>query len=192
MQLVTYFMRKLVFFIPLLLSSLSSIAQTHAKDSVIRDLIELRDALNGYYSPNADSVNNNCWEGCVFIRFNIGSKKQFVNIAYTMGTPAFIKDGIAHALKRINQRRVDIHRLKNTTGKTYILPFIVINRDGCGFMSGWEDANYKPDEKITIRQLDYHQSTNSIFHIIDFTDGKKIDLLDCVLLPPVHTPIVMY
>jgi len=186
-------MKKIFLLIPIfLLFSSLSFAQANAKDNVIRSFDELGLALINNYSPNADSVKNNCWEGCVFIRFNINDKKQFVNIAYTSSTPTFIKNGIAHAIERINKRRVNIVGLKSTIGKTYILPFIIVNRDGCGFMSGWEDSSYKPDEKITKRQLDYHQSTHSIVNIINFTDGKKTDLIDCVLLAPISTPVVMY
>ncbi|WP_146203159.1 hypothetical protein [Mucilaginibacter oryzae] len=169
-----------------------TIAQHNTKDSVIRSFNDLKWSLRNYYNPIDDSVKNNCWQGCVFIRFKISRNQKLVNIAFTKHTPVFVAEAINRGIARINQRGLDIKKVRGETEKVYLLPFIIYNDDGCGFMTGWEDNNYKPDEKITMRQMTYHQSTNSIRNILNFTDEEELNLINCVLLAPVETPIVMY
>ncbi|NHA06400.1 hypothetical protein G7092_21500 [Mucilaginibacter sp. HC2] len=189
-------MKKLILLIPVLLLSLSVIAQINPKDSVIRHFNDIGNTLVVYYHPNADSLKNNCWEGCVFIRFNINKEHQFVNIAYTASTPTFIKDAIAQAFTKINQNGANTNQLMTTSDKTYILPLIVVHREGCGFMTGWEDKNYKPDKKMAItyerRQMRFEQFSNSIGNMTNFTDGNFDFVVDCVLLKPARTPVILY
>src|ERR1700744_4653869 len=184
-------MRKLFLLITILLLSYSSIAQNQSKDSVIRSTNDIWLAFINNYAPNVDSVKNNCWQGCVFIRFNITNEHKLTNIAYTTTTPVFIKNAIEKAMIRLDKRTVDIDQLKGSLQRTYILPLIITNNAGCGFMTGWEDNHNqnKIDEKKQLRykqlQEDYNQFGKSIENIINFSDGHKMDFVDCILLAPV-------
>ena len=42
------------------------------------------------------------------------------------------------------------------------------------------------------RQGDYDQLQSSIENITNFIDGKKLEMVDCILLAPVVMPFAMY
>ncbi|MEO6524473.1 MAG: hypothetical protein ABIN91_22505 [Mucilaginibacter sp.] len=187
---------KKLFLFPILIISLFVKAQTVGhKERVITNVNDIGWVIVDHYKPQEDSVKNNCWAGCVFIRFTINSKRQFTNIGYTASTPFFIKDALMNAFLAINKKSSWINQMHKTDNSTYILPLIIYNRDGCGFMSGWEDASYKPDEKTkemyAMRQYSYNQSINSIFNILNFSD-LKLNSINCILLSPLQTGYVMY
>ncbi|WP_448700919.1 hypothetical protein ACFGVR_02535 [Mucilaginibacter sp. AW1-3] len=186
-------MKKSIFLVSLLLLTASLFAQSYTKSGNGKPYLkEIGFLIARYYHPNEDSVKNTCWEGCVFIRFNINSKNQFTNIAYTISTPPFIKNGLADAFNMLNQRHWIGGKLNNLEGKTYIQPIIIANNDGCGFMTGWEDSAEKRDAKkeemYKKKQDRFDQSFTSIQNITNFTDGK-IGAVDCILLPVVITGI---
>ncbi|EHQ30619.1 hypothetical protein [Mucilaginibacter paludis] len=189
-------MKKLFILFPVWFFILSANAQTTpSKDIVIKTLNDIGDAVIDYYHPQADSVKDHCWCGCVFIRFTINKNGEFTNIDYTAKTPIFIKDALMSAFESINKKAPRINQLPKICNSEYILPVIIYNRDGCGFMTGWEDKNYKPDEKTkemyARRQDSYDQSMNSLLNMLNFFKGKT-DSVNCILLAPVNTGYVMY
>lgn len=189
-------MKKITLLISCLFLSVFCVAESTSKDTVIKSFSDIGDIAIKYYHPNVDSVKNSCWEGCVFIRFNINKDNHFVNIAYTVSTPIFIKNAIENAFKVMNEKGVNIERLKNMSGQNYILPLIVVNKDGCGFKTGWEGKNVKSDEKTEIiferRQIYFDQFANSIGNMTNFS-GRKQEFVDnCILLKPVNTPVIIY
>jgi hypothetical protein len=165
------------------------------KEQVIKNVNDIGVVLLSHYHPNPDSVKNACWEGCVLIRFTIGADRQFSKIAFTATTPVFIKEALSKAFLSLNEKGMKVNRLSEITGRTYILPAEIIHKDGCGFMSGWEDANYKPDEKMAPiyarRQEYFDQNFNSIWNMLNFSDGR-VGMVDCILLSPAMTGIGMY
>jgi hypothetical protein len=170
-----------------LLIAISSEAQPHPqRDTSIHDIGEIGTVIGAFYHPNQDSVENSCWDGCVFIRFNISNKRQFTNVAYTVSTPVFIKTALDNAIKVINQGGFITNGLNKLGDKVYVLPFMVTNNEGCGFPTGWETGNEKVDpqkaELYKRRQENFHQSFKSIWNITNFTDGKT-GVIDCILLP---------
>lgn len=185
----------LVFLFPLL--SQLSMAQIHSKDNVIRGFDGIKYAFINNYKPNIDSAKSTCWKGCVFIRFNINNQHQLTNVTYTATTPIFIKDGIAKVITIINQQGVNIDQVKNLPGRTYILPLMITNNAGCGFMTGWENNDYqsKLDEKTKLmyekRQERYDQLGNSIQNLINFGDNEKLNFIDCILLKSIVMPLAM-
>ncbi|GGH20797.1 hypothetical protein [Mucilaginibacter phyllosphaerae] len=110
---------------------------------MIKDLADIKWALVNNYKPNVDSVNNSCWKGCVFIRFNI-RKHQLTNISYTTNRPVFIVNAVSRAISIINQKgRINSPSLKQTDShKIYIQPFVITNNEGCGFKLGWESDSF--------------------------------------------------
>ncbi|WP_454804038.1 hypothetical protein [Mucilaginibacter phyllosphaerae] len=176
---------------------LQSFSQINQKDSAITDLADIKWALINNYQPNVDSVNNSCWKGCVFIRFNV-RKHQLINVSYTANTPVFILGAVSKAISKINQKGgINIPSLTKEGNKTYIQPFIITNNEGCGFKSGWEsDTLNKLSEKQKLmyeqRQGDYDQLQSSIENITNFIDGKKLEMVDCILLAPVVMPVAMH
>ncbi|WP_162996665.1 hypothetical protein [Mucilaginibacter celer] len=187
---------KIIISILFLLISLSSNAQTNPNDSSIRNFNDIRYTFINNYKVDADSARQNCWKGCVFIRFNIDQHK-LTNVAYTAATPVFIKEGIAKVVAFINKRGLNIEQVNKATGGVYILPFMVANNAGCGFMTGWGEKDYqnKLDEKTKLlyerRQESYDQLSNSIENLTNFSDGGRLDFINCILLAPVVMPLAV-
>lgn len=187
-------MKKSMLFIFILLLSLSSFAQTQAKNDSIRSFDDIKHFFINNYSPNADSVKSNCWRGCVCLRFNINEQHRIVNVAFTKSTPTFIKDGITKVISVINQRGFGIDHLQSKSDRTYLLPVMVNNNAGCGFMTGWENDNNqdKLDQTTKLmyerRQENYDQLVNSLGNITNFTDKDKSAFVDCILLAPIVMP----
>jgi hypothetical protein len=184
-------MKKLFLLFLILIPPLFVGAQTAPpKNRLIKTLNDIGLVIVDNYKPHEDSVKNNCWSGCVFIRFTINSKRQFTNIDYTAITPMFVKNALISAFSLINQKANQINQLPKIDDSTYILPIIIYNKEGCVFMTGWEDASYKPDKKTkemyAMMQESYIQSTNSIFYMLNFFNSKA-DFIRCVLLAPVRT-----
>jgi hypothetical protein len=188
-------MKKIILVTSFFFTVIPSFAQLHlAKDSVMRELNDIGVFVANNYHPDTTIAKNTCWEGCVFIRFNIEAY-QITNIAYTLSTPEFIRKALINAFAAINKSGMTKNQLMQSNIKTYLLPLLISNKQGCGFMTGWENINYKPDGKMAKiyerRQEDLHQSENSIWNILNFTDGK-VGTMDCILLSPVRMSGMTY
>ncbi len=83
--------------------------------------------------------------------------------------------------------------LKFDVNATYLLPFILMNNNGCGLEAAWDFVKHSEKEKVIFenRQLRYDQGIKSLSNILFFDDGKK-DLLNCILLSPVSVGFTMY
>jgi len=190
-------MKKLLLFFLFPLLSKLSVAQIYAKDNTIRSFDEIKYAFINNYRPNIDSAKSTCWKGCVFIRFNISNQHQLTNVAYSVTTPIFIKEGVEKAIATINQQGVDIDQVKKLPGRKYILPLMITNNAGCGFMTGWENSDYqsKLNKKTKLmyerRQEHFDQLGNSIQNLTNFSDHEKVNFIDCILLTSIVMPLAM-
>jgi hypothetical protein len=167
----------------------STFAQSTSRVKYIRSVNDIAAVLEANYKPSEDSVNSACWEGCVFIKFNISDEKTFTNFSFTDTTPEFILLALHSAFKKMNALGVLTQLKSSYKGKTYILPFQIDYRAGC-YPPG-EGFDFSklpkptPDEvkRYAFRQLYYAQSQKSINNITNFTDGR-IEAIECVLLAP--------
>lgn len=166
----------------------SSFSQSMSRTKIIRSVNDVAIVLEANYKPSEDSVNKACWEGCVFIKFNISEEKTFTNFSFTDTTPEFILLALHSAFKKMNASGA-LSQLKSSGRKTYILPFQIDYRGGC-YPPG-EANDYlttpKPSADVlksyTAKQIDYNQSQKSINNITNFTNGRS-EAIECVLLAP--------
>lgn len=156
----------------------------------IKNVQDICTAITEAYHPDADSLKNTCWEGCVFIKFNIYKNRQLSDIAFSQSTPKFIQEALQTAFSKLRLHDLSI---AGKADQTYILPFIIAHDNGCGFPSGSDEVkrDVKLEERYQARQMRFNQAMTSLLNILDFGE-KKYKSLDCVLLAPVSIGVAMY
>ena len=189
-------MKKNILLLFFLMIAIRSIGQVNQKNQMINSLADLAGLLVfQYYHPIDDSVKNSCWKGCVFIRFNIDKKRKIVNIVYNTTTPVFIADALNRGFANLNKAKQVMGNLRPYINKTFVLPLIIVNDEGCGFSSPWDGYSKKTDEKMAVvydeRRIKYDQFSNTIENMTSFNNERRLNFVDCVLLKPIYIPKIM-
>ncbi len=179
--------KKLIIFLYFVLPLLSFGQRKIQSDTVITNMNLLPGYISEHYSPNKDSVNNNCLRLCVFVKFAINAQGKIDSVSFTKGTPNFMIAGLQKSIIIVNGF-LKLDRVANLNGKIFIVPIIIDNNQGCGHEYGsWEipgdSKKLTPQLKQLYfeRQVRYEQTAFSIRDIISFSD-ESYDAINCVLL----------
>jgi len=158
----------------------------------IGSLDDIREFLENHYKVNSDSAYNNCWQGCVFLRFSLSKDQKLIDIDYSKSTPPFIKDALLAAVIELNKQIFRIKELKVTIGKTFLLPFVIDSSEGCG-IDNWDVQ--KHDNKVKAmyeeRQIHANRYVETIRNMLNFSKEKS-EYLNCIVLSPAMPPITMH
>jgi hypothetical protein len=165
-----------------------SYSQPAPRINYLKNVNDIAGVLEVNYKPSEDSVNKACWEGCVFIKFDISEGKTFKNFSFTDTAPEFILLALHSAFNKMNASGA-LSQLKTSGRKTYILPFQIDYRGGCYPPGEANDYLTTPKPSADVlksyaaKQIDYNQFQKSINNITNFTNGK-VEAVECILLAP--------